>query len=215
MASLEKKLRLYETTVLKNQIGLSGISSDKFQITTGARLVFSLQVSNLTGTSVTLKLRNAFSLDLSFTQILQISATVNGTFSKVLTDFHNIFEWEIEVIGGAADVALGVSIFDNAAATRIENAVVETAISAYPGIDGEYDSVRVSDGVNEMLVRADKSINTNKMNTLVKDPFDKVVNTYDGEGNLTLAEYYFEGDLVHSITMTYDAYCNLLTAEVA
>lgn len=162
MATIQRFLSLYETTNLIQKSGFSGISSDRVGIKTGSRLVLSLYVSALSaGASVVIRCKNGFSLDLPFDEILTMTSTSVGFNRKVLTDFHNIFDFEAEVIGGTADFNFGITVNDNALATRIENAIVEVALSHLVGTDGEFDSIRIGDGTDLLSINPDGSINVN------------------------------------------------------
>lgn len=178
---ITKRLRLYETSVLLKKEAFSGSVKDSFQITNGSRMVFTLQVlAKDPGAVLNLYIRNAFAVDLPLISVLQISANAVGAFSKVLTDFHNIFEVELDVTGGNADVAVGVTVADNANATRIENAVIETSVSAYPGIDGEYDSIRIGDGVDELDVLPDGSLPVTTVDGDGKEEFGQALAVASG-----------------------------------
>lgn len=151
---LERFLGLYETTALLVKQGFSGPETQRFGIKTGSRLVFSLWVGNLSGgANVLVTFKNGFSQDVPLDTVLQINATANGYFRRIITDFHNIFEIDIQVIGGTADVALGVTVNDNALSTRIENAEIEVDLDHVADSNGEFDSVRVGDGTTLVRVR--------------------------------------------------------------
>lgn len=174
---ISKQLRLYETSTLHKKEAFSGSVSDTFGVITGSRMVFTLQVlARDPGATAQLIIRNGFSVDLPLIQVLDFSCNVVGSETRILTDFHNVFEAELIVSGGNADVAVGVSIADNANSTRIENAIIETDVSAYPGTDGKYDSIRLSDGTNEAKVNPNGSLN---------------VNIVSGEGSAEVTKEYF------------------------
>lgn len=153
METNKRYLRLYETTSLLRGDGPDPIETD-FVVNQGSRLIFSLYVVSISaGAQVSIDVANTFDQDLPYQSVLAMAATAVGYTTRVLTDCHNQFRAKATVTGGTAVYRLGITIVDNALATRIENAVVEVALGHMAGVDGRYDSVRVGDGVDELQVR--------------------------------------------------------------
>lgn len=158
--NITKRLKLYETTVFfRKDSPFTGVESQAFQITDGSRIVFTLQILSISlGATVQLKIKNGFSVDLTLPQIEVINANAIGSFSKVVSDFHNIFDMELTVSGGTATLAVGVSVADNAMTTRIENAEIKVDLSHIANAQGIYDSVRIGDGLHELNINPDGSL---------------------------------------------------------
>lgn len=116
MASIQRFLSLFETTVLHNEKNFSGSKTERFGIKTGSRLVFSLVVTQIdVGAQVTVTINNTFSLDVPFEQVLQFGTTTAVSFvRRIITDFHSIFDIQVDVTGGNATFAVGVTVNDNA-----------------------------------------------------------------------------------------------------
>jgi hypothetical protein len=49
-------------------------------------------------------------------------------------------------------------------------------------------------------------------NGLVKQPFDKIINSFDAYGNVTQTQYFYKNILVSTVTLTYDAFFNITQA---
>ena len=163
MADNKKRFfRRYETnTIVKEFAAFSGISPGEFVIQTGSRLALTLQVLTLSvGATVQARIKNGFSDDVPFVQIMTMNAAAVGAVRDVITDFHNLFEVEVEVTGGTATFALAVSVHENALANRIdiENAEVNVDIDHVADAVGEYDSVRIGDGVDLLEIDPDGAI---------------------------------------------------------
>lgn len=155
-------LRLYETEVLFLKTEpFSGALSTSRRLISGARLVLTLDVVSIdVGAVATLSVKNRFSIDVPPREVLTLSRTTAGPATKVLTDFHSLLDFELTVSGGSAVVGVGVSVYDNALKTdvRIENAEIDVDLDHAADAQGEYDSVRVGDGVHELAINPDGSI---------------------------------------------------------
>lgn len=176
-----KTITLYETHLLERQAALAGVASGDFLVQTGSRLVFTLQVLSVSAPGVTVqaRLKNGYSVEVPFLQVLTLGVVNAGFERKVLTDFHNRFEYEVEVTGGTADVALAMTVHDNALETRvdIENAEIDVNLTHYLNANGRYDSVRLGDGDHEAAVNPDGSLNVNIVNSSADPELPR--NVYD------------------------------------
>lgn len=180
MASIQRFLSLFETTVLHNEKNFSGSKTERFGIKTGSRLVFSLVVTQIdAGAQVTVTVNNTFSLDFPFEQVLQFGTTTAVSFvRRIITDFHSIFDIQVDVTGGNATFAVGVTVNDNALSTRIDNAIIDVDLSHIPDVNGHFDSVRIGDGVDLLGINPDGSINVNIVQGSGGPP-ELMKNTYD------------------------------------
>jgi len=161
---ISRHLRLYETTVLFRKDNFSATHIERFSISTGSRLVFTLYVSAIDpGAQINVDIRNSFSLDVPFDSVLDLQANATGYKKKVITDLHNLIEIEATVTGGQASFTLGITILDNALSNRIdiENAEIDVDLDHVANQYGEFDSVRVGDGVELLAINQDGSINVN------------------------------------------------------
>lgn len=163
-------IKQFQTVGLLDVQGSTGTSKTEFQVITGSRMLVSLNVIDMDpGVSVQMNIGNTFDLNDGYEIIETFTATAVGRLKAVLSDFHNQFEISVVVTGGAATYKLGVSIFDNAMTTRIDNAVVQVDLSDTPGVDGKFDAVRVGDGSGHYL-----KINTDgAINVVVEDALDE------------------------------------------
>ena len=153
MADIEKYFHLWETHTLFAELGFSGTKTKIVSVQTGSRLIFTLEVLSIDfGATLTFKANNGYSKDYPLCEILNVPMGSVSVEKRVLTDFHNYFEYEVEVVGGSAEFAIGISVHDNAMTTRIENAVIEVDLSHTLGVDGKYDSVRIGDGFDELQI---------------------------------------------------------------
>lgn len=211
-------LRRYDTKVIAEQFaGGTGLTSTSFDVQTGSRLTLSLYVLEIdSGVTVTAQIKNTFSDQVPAEVVATIVATAVGPRRQVLIDFHNRFEVEVNVTGGNAKWALGGTVHENALASqvKIDQADITVGLSHLLDEDGEYDSVRTGDGRYEMLVRPDKSINTQKMNQLIVNPHDDIGGAgtgmqYNAAGDLVTAPFYLAGVLVGQLNFTYHPDGNL------
>ena len=162
MAKYQKKLHIFNSHVVLSKTNFSGVAENDFELITGSRLVWALSISSIDpGATVLVQIENGFSADFPFEEILTITGNAVGFFKKVLTDVHNLFDVKITVVGGNATFALGVSISDNALTTRIENAEIDVDLNHITQANGHYDSTRIGNGVYEMDVNPDGSIDVN------------------------------------------------------
>jgi hypothetical protein len=108
-------------TQINNTIGVfpkksySGIDSRKILISEGSRIVLTLDISQIDiGASVVINIKNRFSEDQVGYELTSFNENSIGTFKRVLSDFHNLFDVELEVSGGSAILTFGLSTHDNA-----------------------------------------------------------------------------------------------------
>ena len=151
-------LRLYETVNAISSKGATGALSERIKVVSGARIVVSIYVNNLVG-SVSLVLKDTFSEHVPGKTILSKAITAQGHYKYVVTDFHNIIDASI-LITGQADVDLGMTSFDNALQSRIdiENAELDVNLNHITQPNGQYDSVRIGDGQDELEINPDGSL---------------------------------------------------------
>lgn len=71
------------------------------------------------------------------------------------------------------------------------------------------DSVRVGDGVDELSIRANGSVDVNVLNTLVRDPYDDVNITYNVNDDIEKIEFRLGVALVATLNFLYNANDNL------
>jgi hypothetical protein len=162
MAQIQKFLSIYETSVLISKKNFSGIAVENFGLKNGSRLVITLTITAIdAGAQVNVDILNGFSLDVPFQNILSFSKNSVGSVNRVLTDIHSLFQVVVSVIGGSASFAIGITITDNAIGTRIDNAIVDVNVSHLNDVNGQYDSIRIGDGVNLLQVNNDGSLNVN------------------------------------------------------
>jgi len=180
-----KKLQMFNSHVLQTRENFGGQAFSDFELVTGSRLVWALSIKTIDpGASIVVNIKNGFTRDFPFETILNITGNAAGFYKKVLTDTHNLFDVDVTVVGGNATYALGVSISDNALTTRIENAEIAVDLNHILQSNGEYDSVRIGDGVEELEINPDGSINVNIVNTsvvpeIVRPVFNKITSVVD------------------------------------
>ena len=155
------KLYNFNTKTLVSKHDFNGTLNKEFEVVTGSRLVIALTITEIdVGASVALTLDNGFSVDISYENVLSISSGNTGFFRKVISDIHNLFKFNLVVSGGNASFAVGISIADNAMTTRIDNTEISVDLNHVVQSNGEYDSVRIGNGINEMDVDTDKNAHT-------------------------------------------------------
>jgi hypothetical protein len=143
-------IRLHDTVTLFNKGTLTGAADPlRFNCITGSRIVWSLLVVSIDpGATAKLEIKNDFSNDGDFPIALSLELDTTGRISKVLTDFHKLFDIRISVTGGSAEIMAGCTVRDNSLLSAMADAL------------GRYDSVRLGDGENELDINPDGSINT-------------------------------------------------------
>jgi hypothetical protein len=113
MADFTRRLRQHETTLLVKAEDQSGSTSEKFAIITGSRIIITLQVIEISvGAEITVDVLNGFTNSLEFQNILSITSQESGVIKKAISNFHNLFELEINVSGGQASYAIGITVAD-------------------------------------------------------------------------------------------------------
>lgn len=115
MSNLPNNIKLNSSTVLANESAFGSTLVSKFRIVTGSRLVFSLVITSIdVGATLTVNLKNGFSVDVTKEILQTFSETAVGNYKKIVTDFHSLFDAEISISGGFADFYLAVTAHDNA-----------------------------------------------------------------------------------------------------
>lgn len=172
-----KKVQIYNNPTIFPRKVYSGKTVEHLQMINGARIVFTLFVFGMDeGAIVRAKVKDSFSVDLPTSEALSFETGSIGPVKRVLTDFHNLIDVEIEVIGGNAELIFGLGLYDNALQTRmeIENAEISVDLNAELQPNGTYDSVRIGDDQDELAINPDGSINVNIVNT---SPLPEIVRT--------------------------------------
>lgn len=163
------QVKQFESRVLISLAAFTGVATQDFTVVSGSRLLCSLIINSIDpGASIQLTLGNTISIEDGYETIQTINGSAVGRFKAVLSDFHNQFLIRATVIGGNATFKVGISLFDNAVTTRIENAEINVAL------DASDDSVKIGDGTNYLKINADGAINVSS--TPVAD--ERLVNTY-------------------------------------
>jgi len=179
------KVQIHNSKTIFPRKIYSSLETKYLDIKNGARIVFTMYVYSIDpGATVTAKVKTSFSEEMPFCEVLTLSSDSVKHVKGVLSDFHNFIDIDLEVVGGNAEVILGINVFDNALTTRIENAEISVDLNHDLQPNGEYDSVRVGDGTDELEINPDGSINVNIVNTLVtpevvKPIFNKITNLVD------------------------------------
>lgn len=159
-------LKQFETRVLMK----TGDTEQLARVISGSRMLVSLLVISADpGAVVSLVVQNAFEVDDGYETLETLTLTAPGRNKKIYSDFHNLFRFAVNVTGGSADYKVGVSLYDNAMTTRIDNAHISVDLDAASG-----DNVAISDGTDWLGVNEDGSINVR----IVDDPNDLIVNPY-------------------------------------
>jgi len=159
-----KQLKINNTNVLLDLASFSGNSIIPFEVLTGSRITITIAVKNITaGAIVQAQIDNGFSVTYPFITLDTISANGVGYFTKVFSDIHSLFNVNISVVGGSASFALVTSVADNAVAStldaRISNAEISVDLNHVVQPNGNYDSVRIGNGFNELNINGDGSTN--------------------------------------------------------
>lgn len=171
-------------TVFKKQ-SYSGLTSKYLNIANGARIVFTMHIFSIDpGATVSAKVKTTFSDEMPAYEVMALTADSVGPIKGVLSDFHSLVDVDLEVANGNAEVILGINVFDNALTTRIENAEISVDINDKLQPNGNYDSVRIGDGVEILSINPDGSINVNIVDSQVvpenvKPVFNKITNVVD------------------------------------
>ena len=161
MLSPQTPIKLYETRTIVKQENFTGTDLSAFYVHAGSRMLITLLVTAIdSGATVNLFIDNNFDTDEADDTILTMSATSVARVKRVLSDFHNQFTFRTVVSGGNASFKIGVSLFDNAMTTRIDNAIVEVDLHHTTDVNGMFDSVRIGDGTDLLAINSDGSINT-------------------------------------------------------
>jgi hypothetical protein len=145
--ALRNPLQLYETRTFLSKQGTTGISQEPFYVVSGSRMLVTLKVIALdVGASVALDIQNSFDQDEGFETVETAQLSATGTVKRILSDFHTLFNLRVNVTGGNATYKVAVSIYDNAVATKIENAQVDVSLDHFTDTLGHFDSTRIGDG---------------------------------------------------------------------
>lgn len=174
-------LKLYETRTISKSLGFSGSDVVPFYIISGSRILLSFQVDAIDlGATISFAVDNTFDPDGPWDQVLAVSADATGLDKRVLSDFHTSFRIRVTVTGGSASWRIGATVYDNALATKIENATIDVNLNALPDAEGRYDSVRVADeDGDELEINPDGSINVSSSGE-VKNTFNSISSLASG-----------------------------------
>lgn len=169
-----KVFKLYDQAVLiPNDEYDEGLHEFDFKVFSGSRILITLFIKTLDpGASVSIDVLNSFTLDndIGWDNILNLSSNAPGFSKRILTDFNKFFNIKMNVVGGNAELALGISVFDNAMTTRIENAEIEVKLSHLDAPYRPHDSIRLGDGQYQAIFNADGSFNVNIVNAPTANP---------------------------------------------
>jgi len=127
---MKNTYNLHDSVVLLKTTELSEDKEFEFYVQSGARLLFSLVVDQVSGgSSVDVIISNAFSADVTEEEVLTLSSNFVGHTNKVLIDCHKNFRVRI-VPTGTITCALGLAIHDNAivSSSRVENQSLDVKI---------------------------------------------------------------------------------------
>lgn len=182
-----KTFKLYDKAVVIPIDEYVGINDYKFKVISGSRLLITMYVKSLDlGATASIKILNAFSDDNNVNQwddILNFSSSDIGYKKQVLTDFNQFFNLRLEVTGGQVELAVAVSIFDNAMTTRIENAEIDINLSDKASGTRPYDITRIGDGARELSINNASEVKVHDQNVL--DKLQEVVDSIaDDNDNL-------------------------------
>jgi hypothetical protein len=157
-----KTFKLYDKAVVIPIDEYIGINDYKFKVISGSRLLITMYVKSIDlGATASIKVLNAFSDDNNINQwddILNFSSSDIGYKKQVLTDFNQFFNLRLEITGGIVELAVAVSVFDNAMTTQIENAQIDVQLSSKDSGSSEHDSIRIGDQNNEVEVTSEKEL---------------------------------------------------------
>lgn len=169
------QLRVYETRTLINEELFSGTKEVPFTVLSGSRMLISLHVLAIDpATTINVFVDNNFNSEDSDETILTLSANNVSRVKRVLSDFHNQFNFRCVVTGGSATFKVGISLFDNSMTTRIDNAIVEVDLHHTLDVNGMFDSVRIGNGVDLLEINTDGSINA----VLTEAPNETPINEF-------------------------------------
>lgn len=165
-----RQVQIHNNPTLFPKATYSGSKVANLDIVNGARIVFTMYVSAIDpGAQVNISVKDSFSQAMPPSEVLSWGTDIVGHTKRVLSDFHNLMDVELSVTGGSAEVILGMSVYDNALQTRIdiENAEIDVDLNHKIQPNGTHDSVRVGDGVEELAVNPDGSINVNIVDSVI------------------------------------------------
>lgn len=199
------QLRVFETRTIINQDAFTGSLVRPFYVVSGSRMLVTLIVTSIDpATIVDIFADNNFTDDEPYTTAEQLTLNGVGRTSKVISDFHNLFNFRAVVTGGNASFKVGISLFDNAMTTRIDNAVIDVDLHHTLDNNGRFDSVRVGDGTNILSVEPDGSININRVASL-ELPDGAATEVKQIEGNALLTQIRDDVDGVEGLLTSIDS----------
>lgn len=176
-----KRLQLYETIVLLNQVAVASESGDKhLRMLSGSRILVTLHVEQIDpSTQVSIMLQDTFSPDVPYDTIDTMSSTAVGAIKRIYSDFNSYLRFAYTLSGpGGASFKLSVKLFDNASNTRIDNAQVAVDLDHVPDVLGHYDSLRIGDGVEELAINTDNEALVHDQDTHDRlDTIDTILQT--------------------------------------
>ena len=148
-----------------------------------------------------------------FKRVIQATvtaATVNDSSGNSLLTLTGSVDY-LESILGSLAVITGMS---NAHNDGIFTIIAVDTVNSKIKVINPY-AVAEAGSTGLMVVTQDhRSMNVANVNDLVPEARDAFQGTYDGSGNLTVAQFYvggLTGMLIATLTMTYDGSGNLLT----
>lgn len=153
-------VREHETLTLVKQDGFTGTLTKTLIVYGSSQMLVSLHVNAIDpGATARVIVRNAFSEDVPYQEVRVLTLTAVNQINELIAPFHNRFEFQIDVMDGNADIAVGVSVHDNAY-QQFFDTEVNVALTDVANELGRFDAVRVGDGTGAYLdVNEDGSIN--------------------------------------------------------
>jgi hypothetical protein len=178
-------LDIYETKDVVKLSAFSGISSARFRVRRGSRIVFSVVTTAISSGSLAVTIDNSGDGE-NWLEVLNFSTGTASIQQKIYSDFHPDFRIRYTATG-TVDFKVIVTIHDNSASTFIENANLNVDVDHTQG-----DSVQVGDGTDVLQINDDGSINVQDVtiNNPVHDNYVLDIDTSaDGYGFKAIGAY--------------------------
>ena len=118
-----KELKVDSTNIIF-PLGSYINKSEKVRILNGSKIIVSLYVKSLSGSKVTLSIKNSFSPEFAFEEIGKIELTEAKRKDITLLDFHDYFNFDLTVDGGSAEVIIGTTIRNSSNEDILSNAEI-------------------------------------------------------------------------------------------